>query len=107
MIRLLAASYGWWDADSWLTLPGGGNLNEMFYILETNGWIFRAVLGHCIQGKAERKGRRGDAKDAMEHCSLCGGALSAFLDDGVWLLGVLGPGAVVEAYVFCAGDFEA
>src|SRR5258708_24727690 len=33
--------------------------------------------------------------------------LAAFFDDGVWLLGVLGPGAVVEAYVFCAGDFEA
>ncbi len=33
--------------------------------------------------------------------------LSVFFDDGFGVLGVLGPGAVVEGYVGCSGDFEA
>ena len=32
--------------------------------------------------------------------------LSGFFDNGLWLAGVFGPGAVVEGGVFCAGDFE-
>jgi hypothetical protein len=62
VIRLLAASYGWWDAGLWLTLPGGGNLNEMFYILETNGRILRALPVTAFEVKLERKGRRGRRK---------------------------------------------
>src|SRR6266478_5143488 len=65
----------------------------------------------CLEGRIVTQCLHlGDKWLCFEWGAVCGCqclALEGFFDDGVWVLGVFGPGAVVEAYVLCSGDFEA